>query len=256
MTLIGFVGEDENHFRVVTSLVDDVLVARIEWVRDILESCREWRGLRQGERWYKYSPDDADDLRPVTFDGVTIKPHGRIAGEPLKPEASMWRNVLMLFLRAEPRPDIVVLARDLDGYPDRSAGIDQVRNGLSWPFQIVAATPEPEIEGWMVCGFVPQDDDERARLEQMRRELSFDPTLQSHRLTSHPNHAPTDAKRVLSRLCHDRERPPKPWRSPSPRSAREGLAYTSNSMRSGASSRSLTATRNDTASRPSTTRWS
>jgi hypothetical protein len=34
------------------------------------------------------------------------------------------------------------------------------------------------------------------------------------------------------------------------------IGHTSSSRRSGASSRSLTATRNDTASRPSTTRWS
>jgi hypothetical protein len=96
-----------------------------------------------------------------------------------------------------------VLARDLDGYRERREGIDQVRDGLRWPFKIVIATPEPEIEGWLVSGFVPSNDAERARLEQVRRDLSFDPTLQSHRLTSHPNTAATDTKRVLSRLCED-----------------------------------------------------
>jgi hypothetical protein len=119
----------------------------------------------------------------------------------------MWRKVLLLFCHTNPRPEIVVLARDLDGDPDRRAGIEQVRNGLPWPFAIVAAAPEPEIEGWLVSGFLPKDEHEQARLEEVRRELSFDPTLQSHRLTAHPNAAPTDAKRVLSRLCEDdRER--------------------------------------------------
>lgn len=207
MTVIGFVGEDENHFRVATALIDDALVTSIDWVRDVLESCREWRGLHAGEQWYKYAPDDAYDLRPVAIGGVTIRPQGRIAGEPLKPEAGMWRKVLLLFCHAEPRPDIVVLARDLDGYPSRRDGIDQVCNHLPWPFPIVIAAPEPEIEGWIVAGFVPKNDDEHARLEQLRGELSFDPTLHAHRLTSHPNDAPTDAKRVLSRLCQDdRER--------------------------------------------------
>jgi hypothetical protein len=208
MTLIAFAGEDENHFRVVTALVDDALVTSIDWVRDALESCRAWRGLYGEERWYKYDPDDANDLRPLTIAGVTIKPQGRIAGEPLKPEAGMWRKVLLLFCHRDPRPDIVVLARDLDGYPDRRDGLEQVCTALAWPFAIVAATPEPEIEGWIVSGFVPGDDGERRSLEQLRRELSFDPTLHSHRLTSHPNDAATDAKRVLSRLCNgdaDRE---------------------------------------------------
>jgi hypothetical protein len=209
MTLIAFAGEDESHFRVVTALVDDALVTHVDWVRDVLDSCRAWRGLHGEERWYKYAPEDAYDLRPLTLGGVTIKPQGRIAGEPLKPEASMWRKVLLLFCHRDPRPDVVVLARDLDGYPERRAGLEQVCTGLAWPFAIVAATPEPEIEGWIVSGFVPQDDDEQHRLEQLRGELSFDPALHSHRLTSHPNDASTDAKRVLSRLCNgdpDRER--------------------------------------------------
>lgn len=207
MTVIGFAGEDENHFRVATALIDDALVANIDWVRDVLESCREWRGLHASERWYKYTPDDACDLRPVTIGGVTIKPQGRIAGEPLKPEAGMWRKVLLLFCHAEPRPDIVVLVRDLDGYPGRREGIEQVCNHLPWPFPIAIAAPEPEIEGWMVSGFVPKNGDEHARLEQLCSELFFDPTLHSHGLTSHPNDAATDAKRVLLRLCEDdRER--------------------------------------------------
>lgn len=207
MTVIGFVGEDEHHFWVVTKLIDDALIASVGWLQDIIESCRAWRGLHSGERWYKYSPDDAYDLRPMRIGNVAIRPQGRIAGEPLKPEASMWRRVLLLFCHAEPRPDIVVLARDLDGYPDRFEGIKQVRNGFQWPFAIVAATPEPEIEGWLVSGFIPKDEGEQARLDEVRRSLSFDPTTQSHRLTSHPNAATTDAKRVLSRLCEDdRER--------------------------------------------------
>ena len=91
---------------------------------------------------------------------------------------------------------------------DKTAfGIDQVCSKLRWPFPIVVATPDPEIEAWIVSGFTPRDQDEQARLEHVRRDLSFDPTLQSHLLTSHPNNAAADAKRVLSRLCrYDRER--------------------------------------------------
>jgi len=74
MTLIAFAGEDENHFRVATALVDDALVANVDWVRDVLDSCRARRGLHGEERWYKYAPEDAYDLRPLTIGGVTIKP--------------------------------------------------------------------------------------------------------------------------------------------------------------------------------------
>lgn len=94
MPPIGLVGEDEGHFRVVTALVDSALVANVDWVRDVVDSCRTWRGLHGAERRYTYAPGDARDLRPVTIDGVTIKLQGRIAGEPLKPEASMWSKAL------------------------------------------------------------------------------------------------------------------------------------------------------------------
>ena len=46
------------------------------------------------------------------------------------------------------------------------------------------------------------------RFASIYGDPSFDPTLHSHRLTSHPNDAATDAERVLSRLCNgdpDRE---------------------------------------------------
>jgi hypothetical protein len=215
MKVVGIAGEDEGHFQVVTTLVDDMIVAHIDWLkydrdvdwlRNILDGYRAWRGVREAEPWYKYDPDDTHDLRPLTIDGVTIKRQGRIGGEPLKPEANMWRKVLLLFCHAEPRPDLVVLVRDLDGYPERRLGMEQVRDRLPWPFPVVLATPQPEIEAWLVSGFLANDS-ERTQLDDIRREISFDPTLESHRLTSHPNTAARDAKRVLKRLCdNDRAR--------------------------------------------------
>ncbi len=116
-------------------------------------------------------------------------------------------QVLWRFQERAPPPDIVVLVRDLDGNPARCDGIEQVCQGLPWSFSVIAATPEPEIEAWLISGFVPVTHDEHTRLEQVRHDLSFDPTLQSHRLTSHPNDARTDAKRVLKQLClEDRAR--------------------------------------------------
>ena len=55
--------------------------------------------------------------------------------------------------------------------------------------------PQPEIEGWIISGFLAKGE-ERAQLARIRNELSFDPTLESHRLTSHPNTSARDAKRV------------------------------------------------------------
>jgi hypothetical protein len=200
-TVIGVACEDNGHFFAVTRIVDDVLVATHRWLDGILADCRSWRGMVDGEHWYKYNPDDANDLRPITIDGVRIAPQGRIRGEPLRPEAGMWRKILMLFCHSNPRPEVVVLVRDVDGFTDRWAGVKQARDAFPWPFSVALALAEPEVEAWLVSGFVPHGPGERKVLEGIRRKLSFDPTTESHRLTSHPNDAPTDSKRILAELC-------------------------------------------------------
>ncbi|MEX1367176.1 MAG: hypothetical protein AB1Z98_28875 [Nannocystaceae bacterium] len=200
--IVGIACEDRGHFDAVTYLVDGALLREHDWLDGIIDSCRSWRGLDETERWYKYDRRDAHDLRPLVLeDGSRISRHGRIRGEVLEPEASMWRKVLMLFCHRTPRPELVLLVRDMDGYDDRKDGMLQVRDGISWPFGIVIAAPGPEIEAWYVAGFVPRDEQEHRALAQQRAALSFDPTLASHRLTSHPNDAAKDAKRVLEALC-------------------------------------------------------
>jgi hypothetical protein len=199
--VVGLACEDRGHFCAVTRIVDDALLSTHAWLDGVIANCRSWGGLNPGEEWYKYNPDDAHDVRPVTIDGVRIAPQGHIGGEPLKPEAGMWRKVLLLFCHRDPQPEVVILVRDMDGYPERRGGLIQVRDGLRWPFRVVVAAAQPEVEAWRAAGFIASDDGERASLDAVRRELSFDPTTQSHRLTSHPNDAPTDAKRVLDCLC-------------------------------------------------------
>lgn len=200
-TLIGIVCEDHGHFFAVTHLVDAALIATHRWLDGILDNYRSWRGLADGKPWYKYDPADAYDLRPFIHNGVRIPLAGHINGQPLKPEAGMWRKALLLFVHSNPRPNLVVLVRDMDGYATRSSGLTQVRDGLPWPFDVVVATPEPEVEAWHVCGFEPRDAAEQKRLKELTRKLSFNPVKESHRLTSHPNDADTDAKRVLEHLC-------------------------------------------------------
>lgn len=201
--VLGIACEDKGHFSAVTRLVDNALVAKHDWLRGTVGDRRSWRGVKEGEDWYKYDRNDAKDLRSISFNGRTIKLHGHIDGKPLGDEARMWRRTLALFCRVTPLPEAVVLVRDLDGYEERLDGLKQVRDSvrIAWPFPIVIAAPEPEIEAWRASGFVPADVAEKKRLEALHKELSFDPTKESHRLTSHPNYALTDAKRVLERLC-------------------------------------------------------
>lgn len=200
---LGIACEDNGHYTVATRLLDAALLDRHPWLADRLPAHRTHSGLAPDEPWYKYDPADANDLRPIVLDNRRIAPSGHINGKPLRPEAGMWRKILLLFCHRDPRPDAVLLLRDLDGYPSRLEGMQQAARELEWPFPIAIGAAQPEVEAWWVSGFTPELPREHSALQALTRELSFDPTRESQRLTSHPNDAPTDAKRVLSRLCGD-----------------------------------------------------
>lgn len=192
--VLGIVGEDEGHYRVVTRIVDDVIRLHIS----DLEAVRRWQGTAAGERWHKYSRKDRDCLPRTLPNGRPIRLHGRFGKEP---ELLMWRVVLYLFAVMQPRPAAVFLCRDMDAEPERRKGMQAARKLAEWPFHVVIAAADPEIEAWVIAGFQPENAGERKLLEDSRKVLSFDPTTQSHRLTARPNTADTDAKRVLECLC-------------------------------------------------------
>lgn len=205
--LIGVACEDHGHFLAATKIISDEAISRHDWLEGVIETVCHWRGVEDGRAWSTLDRGNARDLKAFEFEGQRIQPIGHIDGRRLEPEASMWRKVLLAFCQAQPQPEVVVLVRDLDGYAERRRGLEQVRDGLKWPFKIIAAMAQPEIEAWHVAGFEPDTETEKTALVEVRDTLSFDPRLESHRLTSHPNDAPTDAKRVLERLCgRDSER--------------------------------------------------
>lgn len=207
MTTIAVVAEDEGHYWVTTRIVDAALERDVPWMTGIVNDCRRYQGEHALEPWFKLSWIGSRDLDTLSINGRRVRRHGRIAGRPLEPEAPLWRDVLTWFSSLDPRPDVMLLVRDLDGVIGKRAGMLQVRDHLAWPFIVVVATPEPEIEAWVVAGFAPSDDGEAETLRVLSGELSFDPTHTPHRLTAHPNDAPRDAKRVLSRLTGgDRDR--------------------------------------------------
>ncbi|MDX9722728.1 MAG: hypothetical protein RBU37_18415 [Myxococcota bacterium] len=211
MIAIAVICEDRGHFEAVCHLADGTLVDGHPWLDGILDVSRRWRGFNEQQSWSKFG--EADEILSQLPRIGRQHRHGYIAGEALKPEAAMWRKVLLALQHGSSPPEAVILVRDLDrvgegnNRSDRRAGAEQVRGKLMWSFQIALALAEPEVEAWHVAGFVACGDDERAQLDALRKELAFDPTTDSHRLSSHPNDSPRDAKRVLRRLCgHDEPR--------------------------------------------------
>lgn len=101
-------------------------------------------------------------------------------------------------------PEALVIARDLDRQPERRRGFRQVMDdpGMTPPFPVVYAGADPEIEAWQIAGFEPETAAEHQALARMKEALGFWPHREAHRLTSRPNDAPTDAKRVLCALTN------------------------------------------------------
>ena len=61
-------------------LIDDALVTSIDWVRDVLESCRTWRGLHGEERWWARA--FLDDVAGFDADFFGISPREALATDP------------------------------------------------------------------------------------------------------------------------------------------------------------------------------
>jgi hypothetical protein len=100
----------------------------------------------------------------------------------------------------------VLLVRDMDAQPDtRRRSLEDARADADVPgVAVVLGIAHPKREAWVLNGFVPQDDAERARLRTLRRDLGFDPCTDADRLTAtrtpEGEQATTNPKRVLDLL--------------------------------------------------------
>lgn len=194
------VAEDRWHFTTVCKLVDRVLVEAIDWIDEgTVEHLRGWAGF--GTQSYLSSTSAFREAKSRGF-----KPYGKFNGGPGAPDAASTRAALLLALDNAAVPEVVVIARDLDGEPSRRTGIQQACAEGNWPFAIVVALPEPEVEAWLIAGFIPKDEQERLLVESLRIDLHFNPTEAPHRLQSTNTGSAKDAKSVLGRLAPDPER--------------------------------------------------
>ncbi|WP_159397683.1 hypothetical protein [Sorangium cellulosum] len=185
--------------------MDRLLIEGIAWVKDTFEacqgsmpdplsSCRSWRGV-DGSGWLDIHK--ASDLARER--GLRI--YGSFGGVPGEDSARTYRAVLMLFAEEDEPPKAVVIAQDLD-HTERARGFEQAatEKGRMWPFVVVGALAQPEIEAWLIAVWVPEDDSERQRLAALRSTLGFDPCAEPERLSSTNKESPKDAKEVLEKL--------------------------------------------------------
>ena len=152
---------------------------------------RETDDVAEPRRW--------SDIHDAVPEHHRLRLAGHINGQPIGPGARKLRGKLVECARARRQARLVVLLADTDGDDRLRAGARQVTDWAANQDDLPPVTigqPHCDAEGWLMA--MPSlSARQRERLAQAERVLSFDPSLQPDRLTSKPNDAVTDAKRVL-----------------------------------------------------------
>jgi hypothetical protein len=205
--------EAGGDFEAIRGLVDRIL--REEgptWAVDLLDAhpdaVRTWMDDGEGRtffdvhRVYGY----ARGLRQRLL-------HGHFDGRPGNADAVMARTAFLVVrdrIKKGDAVDCTIIVHDMDDQGDaRREGLQQGREeAQKWAsFRIVLGCPDLELEAWGLAGFEPENDAERARLDQERRSLGFCPCNEAHRLRDRDDRTPRSPKRALCALTdHDRPR--------------------------------------------------
>ncbi|MFL5350561.1 MAG: hypothetical protein ACJ8AT_37800 [Hyalangium sp.] len=186
--------------RTACDLADRVLSASVDWmVPELLDSFRQWRGLQRSEPFLAWKQVH------TRADEANIRINGFFKGEQGAQDAFVARRALtLLTVQGERGIDAVLLIRDSDGHAqERRKGLEQARADVNGLGPILIGVAHTKRECWALAGFAPANDQERERLEELRKELGFDPCTQAQELTAEHPGAKRDAKRVLSILTGD-----------------------------------------------------
>lgn len=175
--------------------VADLRMQQIDWVADSgLEHVREWTAF-EDQPWLAIRR--VRDLFRECYRGSFFRVLGRFGGEQGAEDTASMRK-LFLVVQKTAAPDMLIVARDVDGR-DRREGFEKARRSGEWSFAIVGALAQPEVEAWLICAWSANDERQRACLAELCQELGFDPVAESHRLTS-TSLSHKDAKNILRRL--------------------------------------------------------
>ncbi|WP_437514209.1 hypothetical protein [Sorangium sp. So ce1099] len=193
---IAVVCEADADRRTACMLCDRVLCETVDWIDpETIEHFRKYHGRHDREPYLKWTEMKAMARKQ----GIVV--HGFAGGKPREPDAAMAEQALKFLATLDPPPHAVILTRDADKLRRRREGFEQARGAQRWPFKVVViGVADTKRECWILAGYEPRDNAERALLERERKELGFDPRLEAEQLTASEDGAKRDAKRVLHAL--------------------------------------------------------
>jgi hypothetical protein len=209
--------------RTATKLAERVLKEKFDWLDDdILQHCFQWTGLEEGTEFSCWR--DITKIIDNAKSQIKYKP-SRFIGHhsksvPLKADGAASIKVLNLvrFLQRIRQIKAVIFIRDLDNQPERKEGIEQARSehiNKTPKLEIIIGAADPKREAWVLNGFIPSNQQEKQIIEEIKNKLSFDPSIESHRLRATSEKEPErirNVKVVVEQLTgNDMEREKQCW---------------------------------------------
>lgn len=192
---IAIVCEADADRRTACVLCDRALCENVDWIgSETIDFFRSYHGICRQDSHLKWTS------MKVMARARHVVAHGFSRGRPREPDAAMAEQALKLLATLDSPPDAVILTRDADKLSRRREGFEQARDSQPWRFAVVIGVADTKRECWILAGYEPCDDAERALLERERKDLGFDPRSGAERLTASEDGAKRDAKRVLHAL--------------------------------------------------------
>ncbi len=213
------VAEDRLSFLLATSLCDRVIAERSSWLCDHWESeegrsaFRVWSKLDTSSREEWTTRSDVKRLaREMSLRAhpLGLKAEGAIAYKAAR--------LALAWLAGDDERGALFIVHDSDGDATTSRSMrDGAREAMrekraSERLAVVVAVPHPEAEAWVIAGIVPATPEERARHEDERRGLGFDPITAPHALSSRKSTDKRDAKRICEAILGSFALDPARWR--------------------------------------------
>jgi hypothetical protein len=195
--------EARADFHTSSELADRVFCECIDWIEaEMLDVYRRYEALTHDQPFLTWK-----DVKSLSRE-AGIRPRGFIEGQQPDLDARQAQRAIRLIESRWVGVGGVLLIRDDDRRTKQRAGLEQARNESAFSARIVIGLAHTKRECWVLAGFEPSTDQERALLSEIRQELGFDPCLRADQLTAIHDHDKRSAKRVLGHLVggdHDRE---------------------------------------------------
>lgn len=122
-------------------------------------------------------------------------------GGPKKGDSGTLRKVYQVLQKEKllSQESVIIWARDDDGDQSRRHDAKEARKSLPESMVLLLAIASECHEAWVIAGWKPRTQADRAKLQKWRRKLGFEPQVQPWRL-SHKENVPKSAKDIANDL--------------------------------------------------------